>query len=130
MSMSAKKTRFDGLDVAAMTSHLKHTMLGFKLVNIYDGSALGFDGGTGGKTYLFKLADASGGQASASSAHQRSDPGRGGGGGGDASAGEAATGVPQQDATAPLQSTEATAQQGAQKAMLLIESGVRFHPTR
>ena len=68
--MSAKKSRFDGLDVAAMTSHIKRTMLGFKLANVYDGNALGVSGtasSSGGSgdaakgVYMLKLADTSGG---------------------------------------------------------------------
>ena len=47
--MSKQKTRFDGLDVLAMTSQLQRQLLGFKLVNIYDGSS-------GNNVLLFKLA--------------------------------------------------------------------------
>ena len=62
-----QKSRFDGLDVAAMTSHLKRTILGFKLANVYDGSALGVNSSASGGgndkaargVYMFKLADPS-----------------------------------------------------------------------
>ena len=47
--MSKQKTRFDGLDVLAMTSYLQNTILGYKVVNIYDGSS-------GKDVLLFKLA--------------------------------------------------------------------------
>ena len=92
------KSRFDGLDVAAMTSLVRRTLLGHKLANVYDGSQLlaagggggsGTGGGAGGRaTYILKLANPS--AASAPHQQQEADPGR---------------------------------------AMLLIESGVRFHPT-
>ena len=135
-SMSAKKSRFDGLDVAAMTSHVKRTMLGFKLANVYDGNALGVVGTSGASggggtgegargVYMFKLADPGGG---------------GGGGGGPASSAAAAAAA---DAAAPA-TTAASADsateeelagsppredQNQKRAMLLVESGVRFHPT-
>ena len=49
------KSRFDGVDVFAMVCHLRRTLLGSKVVNIYDG-----DEGSGGDnnnntTYAFKL---------------------------------------------------------------------------
>ena len=47
--MSKQKTRFDGLDVLAMTSYLQNTILGYKVVNIYDGLS-------GKDVLLFKLA--------------------------------------------------------------------------
>lgn len=137
-SMSAKKSRFDGLDVAAMTSHVKRTMLGFKLANVYDGNALGVVGTSGASggggtgegargVYMFKLAD----------------PGGGGGiGGGPAPSAAAAAAAA--DAAAPA-TTAASADnateeelagsppreedQNQKRAMLLVESGVRFHPT-
>jgi hypothetical protein len=82
----SKKSRFDGLDVAAMTSHIQRSMLGFKLANVYDGSAL-LGGEKSGGVYIFKLADVSG-----------------------ASAGE-------------------SGDEPSRRVMLLMESGVRFHPT-
>mmetsp|Transcript_16920 Transcript_16920/g.40461 ORF Transcript_16920/g.40461 Transcript_16920/m.40461 type:complete len:1309 (-) Transcript_16920:160-4086(-) len=130
--MSAKKSRFDGLDVAAMISHLKRSMLGFKLANVYDGNALGVSGaagtGAGGGSdgakgvYMFKLADPSGGAglaaAPAAAAPAASEEGGGGGSGG----GSAAPKTPDQQ-------QQTTAAQDQKRAMLLIESGVRFHPT-
>ena len=128
--MSAKKSRFDGLDVAAMTSHLKRSMLGFKLANVYDGNALGVSGtasSAGGSSegakgvYMFKLADASGGAAANSGGDGKKKGGSKDGENGD-------------DATKSVEDEEEVTQQanGAQdskRAMLLIESGVRFHPT-
>lgn len=96
--MSARKTRFDGLDVASMCSHLKRTMMGFKLANIYDGSSLGVSGGSDSKgVYMFKLADPSGGSAATGKSN--------------------------------TSSTEDGGEAESKRAMLLIESGVRFHPT-
>ena len=140
--MSAKKSRFDGLDVAAMTSHIKRTMLGFKLANVYDGNTLGVVGtsssggggsGDGAKgVYMFKLADPSGG---------------GGGGGGGSASSSAATssaalatdknvvassgddGVVAAAAADEIMPEERSVAQDQKRAMLLIESGVRFHPT-
>lgn len=119
--MSAKKSRFDGLDVAAMASHVKRTMLGFKLANVYDGNALGVSGtgssggggsGDGAKgVYMFKLADPSGGSPSLTP-----------------SAAAVAVNVhtdPPQDAALSGDNTVVD----QKRAMLLIESGVRFHPT-
>ena len=50
------KTRFDGLDVAAMTAYVKRTLLGHKLANVYDGIAMSASlGDSSGKgTFLFK----------------------------------------------------------------------------
>jgi len=119
--MSAKKSRFDGLDVAAMTTHLKKTMLGFKLANVYDGNSLGVSGtasSSGGSSdsakgvYMFKLADPSGGGGTAvardSTEEKKNDA---------------------EADTEKEETTEATQQQDEKRAMLLIESGVRFHPT-
>ena len=39
--MPKQKTRYDGLDVAAATSYIRRHLLGHRVVNIYDGSALG-----------------------------------------------------------------------------------------
>ena len=125
--MSAKKSRFDGLDVAAMTTHLKKTMLGFKLANVYDGNSLGVSGtasSSGGSgesakgVYMFKLADPSGGGVGSTAAVNKND----------------ITEEKKNDAEADGSSkeettTEATQQQDEKRAMLLIESGVRFHPT-
>ena len=47
----SKKSRFDGLDVAAMSLLLQRTVIGFKVANIYDG----YSGNKG--TYLFKLSN-------------------------------------------------------------------------
>ena len=133
--MSAKKSRFDGLDVAAMSAHLKRTMLGYKLANVYDGNALGVtgtassSGGSGDNAkgvYMFKLADPSGGG--------------GGGGGGAAAANNNAEyknneGSEEEEPTdgdknaEQETATETTQHQDQKRAMLLIESGVRFHPT-
>lgn len=132
-SMSAKKSRFDGLDVAAMTSHVKRTMLGFKLANVYDGNALGVVGTSGASggggtgegargVYMFKLAD----------------PGGGGGiGGGPASSAAADAAAPATTAASADNATEEELagsppreeDQNQKRAMLLVESGVRFHPT-
>lgn len=120
--MSAKKSRFDGLDVAAMASHLKRTAIGFKLANVYDGSALGVGGTSGGGgssdaargVYVFKLADPSGGSSGASSAGSVAS-GEVGGGEDPAAEGEVEVTV--------------AAAQDQKRAMLLVESGVRFHPT-
>ena len=120
--MSAKKSRFDGLDVAAMTTHLKKTMLGFKLANVYDGNSLGVSGtasSSGGSgdsakgVYMFKLADPSGGGSSTAAVNKNDSEEK------------------KNDAEADdgKETTEATQQQDEKRAMLLIESGVRFHPT-
>jgi len=53
--MSKQKTRFDGLDVLAMTSHLQQTLVGQKVVNIYDGETYG-GSSSNGNVLLFKLA--------------------------------------------------------------------------
>lgn len=70
-----------------MTSHLK-SMLGFKLANVYDGSALLGGGEKNGGVYLFKLADPSSGAVE-----------------------------------------EGKEEEKSKRVMLLMESGVRFHPT-
>ncbi|KAL3800934.1 hypothetical protein ACHAWO_000067 [Cyclotella atomus] len=90
----SKKSRFDGLDVAAMTSHIKRSMLGFKLANVYDGSAILLGGIDKNGVYLFKLADPSGAATVT-----------GGGGEGEKE------------------------EEKSKRVMLLMESGVRFHPT-
>ena len=126
--MSAKKSRFDGLDVAAMSAHLKRTMLGYKLANVYDGNALGVtgtassSGGSGDNAkgvYMFKLADPSGGGggAAANNAENKNNEGSEEPTDGD-------TNTEQETTT-----TETTQHQDQKRAMLLIESGVRFHPT-
>lgn len=105
--MSARKTRFDGLDVASMCSHLKRTMLGFKLANVYDGSSLGVSGASDSKgVYMFKLADPSGGSAATSKTNTTSTEDGG-----------------------EEEKKESVDQADSKRAMLLIESGVRFHPT-
>ena len=120
--MSAKKSRFDGLDVAAMTSHIKRTMLGFKLANVYDGNALGVSGtasSSGGSgdaakgVYMFKLADPSGGGGSTTAASNAENEGK----------------ADEENNNAEQAGTESIQQLDQKRAMLLIESGVRFHPT-
>ena len=117
--MSAKKSRFDGLDVAAMTSHLKRTILGYKLANVYDGSALGAtssDKAARG-VYMFKLADPAS-SAPSSAGNQSSNI-------------ENETQESNADGAGD-HLTSATATNAAadtKRVMLLIESGVRFHPT-
>ena len=51
------KSRFDGLDVFAMVCHLRRTLLGSKVVNIYDGDEGSSSGGDNhnNTTYAFKL---------------------------------------------------------------------------
>eukprot|EP00571_Detonula_confervacea_P013443 CAMPEP_0172305898 /NCGR_PEP_ID=MMETSP1058-20130122/7094_1 /TAXON_ID=83371 /ORGANISM="Detonula confervacea, Strain CCMP 353" /LENGTH=1253 /DNA_ID=CAMNT_0013017635 /DNA_START=32 /DNA_END=3793 /DNA_ORIENTATION=+ len=112
-----------------MTSHLKRTMLGFKLANVYDGNALGVSGtaNSGGSdgakgVYMFKLADASGAAAATAKAVSSGEEGISGNDGGTAVS-AAVKPVDQQ-----AEETTATAQDN-KRAMLLIESGVRFHPT-
>jgi len=87
----SKKSRFDGLDVAAMTSHIKRCMLGFKLANVYDGSALLGGVEKNGGVYLFKLADPSPAVAVPNGGEEKDEQ--------------------------------------SKRVMLLMESGVRFHPT-
>jgi predicted ribosome quality control (RQC) complex YloA/Tae2 family protein len=45
----SSKVRFDGLDVQAMVAYLQVTLVGRRIVNIYDG------GGNGNETYILKL---------------------------------------------------------------------------
>ena len=125
--MSAKKSRFDGLDVAAMTSHLKRTMLGFKLANVYDGSALGVNSsasGGGGNdkaargVYMFKLADPSSGPAVAVPATDVAE---------DTKSSDGDKIIAEGDNVTSAESTNAAVD--CKRVMLLIESGVRFHPT-
>jgi len=57
------KTRFDGLDVAAMTAQMQ-SLLGHKLANVYDGMAMATSissDSSGKSTFLFKLANPNGG---------------------------------------------------------------------
>mmetsp|Transcript_4276 Transcript_4276/g.7035 ORF Transcript_4276/g.7035 Transcript_4276/m.7035 type:complete len:1261 (+) Transcript_4276:138-3920(+) len=122
--MSAKKSRFDGLDVAAMTSHLKRTMLGFKLANVYDGSALGVNSSASGGgndkaargVYMFKLADPSSGPAVVPTVAVAEDTKSDGG-----------DKPIEGDNVTSAESTNAAVD--SKRVMLLIESGVRFHPT-
>ncbi|KAL7474318.1 hypothetical protein ACHAW6_000293 [Cyclotella cf. meneghiniana] len=102
----SKKSRFDGLDVAAMTSHLRRTLLGFKLANVYDGSALLGGGDKSSGVYIFKLADPSGGSA-------------------------VAVGTANEAAQSEKSTEQAQGEDPSQskRVMLLMESGVRFHPT-
>eukprot|EP00984_Skeletonema_dohrnii_P006816 scaffold2425_cov76-Skeletonema_dohrnii-CCMP3373.AAC.32 len=121
--MSAKKSRFDGLDVAAMTSHLKRTMLGFKLANVYDGSALGVNSSASGGgndkaargVYMFKLADPSSGPATVPAAASKVDVKSDGG--------------ENKEGDNVTSATSSNAAADSKRVMLLIESGVRFHPT-
>ncbi len=134
--MSAKKSRFDGLDVAAMTAHLRRTMLGFKVANVYDGSALGIGGATGGGgdgpnsgskgVYVFKLADPSGGVAPTYSISTNNNTVPDGkksttSGGNDPMTDGPTPETQQREVVAPPENSK--------RAMLLLESGVRFHPT-
>jgi len=133
--MSAKKSRFDGLDVAAMTSHLKRTMLGFKLANVYDGSALGVNSSAsgGGSTdkaargvYMFKLADPSSGPAVVAAASSADGDDKNNG---DETKEQAAENSQKEEASGNVTSATATNAVDSKRVMLLIESGVRFHPT-
>ena len=96
-----QKTRFDGIDVAAMTAHVKRNLLGHKLANVYDGVALSSsvssDSSARG-TFVFKLANPSANAANNNAA------------GSDGKSNEAQ-------------------EVSSNRAMLLIESGVRFHIT-
>ena len=96
----SKKSRFDGLDVAATTSHIKRSLLGFKLANVYDGSAL-LGGSEGKGVYLFKLVDVSGAAAASTNPSSAAAGGDG----------------------------EGKEEDKSKRVMLLMESGVRFHPT-
>ena len=131
--MSAKKSRFDGLDVAAMTSHLKRTMLGFKLANVYDGSALGVNSSAsgGGSTdkaargvYMFKLADPSSGPAASASSADGDDKNNG-----SETKEQAAKNNQKEEDNGNVTSATATNAVDSKRVMLLIDSGVRFHPT-
>jgi hypothetical protein len=133
--MSAKKSRFDGLDVAAMTSHLKRTMLGFKLANVYDGSALGVNSSAsgGGSTdkaargvYMFKLADPASGPAVVAAASSADGDDKNNG---DETKEQAAENSQREEASGNVTSATATNAVDSKRVMLLIESGVRFHPT-
>eukprot|EP00985_Skeletonema_marinoi_P008005 scaffold3565_cov73-Skeletonema_marinoi.AAC.1 len=100
-------------------------MLGFKLANVYDGSALGVNSSASGGgndkaargVYMFKLADPSSGpaavpvDASKDDDVKRSD-------GGENKEGDNVTSAKSSNAAAD-----------SKRVMLLIESGVRFHPT-
>ena len=136
--MSAKKSRFDGLDVAAMTSHLKRTMLGFKLANVYDGSALGVNSSAsgGGSTdkaargvYMFKLADPSSGPAVANASAAASSADGDGKNNGNETKEQAAVNNQKEEDSGNVTSATATNAVDSKRVMLLIESGVRFHPT-
>ncbi len=107
------KTRFDGLDVAAMTALVKRSLIGHKLANVYDGIAMSTSlGDSSGKgTFLFKLANpsSSSSQETSTSASNNNGNSTGGGGGGT-------------DAKSSMTNN-------SNRSMLLIESGVRFHTT-
>lgn len=99
--MVKQKTRFDGLDVAAMSTQIRQTLLGHKLANVYDGIALSTSissDSSGKSTFLFKLANPS----ARAEKEQLASKNEGQDGG--------------QDAV-------------SNRNMLLIESGVRFHTT-
>lgn len=123
-----QKTRFDGLDVAAMTAHIRSTLLGHKLANVYDGAAMSSSaataggGGTAGgnksaststSTFLFKLANPS-------SLHV-------------VPAAQEAISLESNGEFQNKQDEKAAVQGNAgspsRVSMLLIESGVRFHTT-
>ena len=99
------KSRFDGIDVAAMTAYVKRSLLGHKLANVYDGIAMATSMGDSSAkgTFLFKLAN-----PSANSAQKSPD---------------------QSDDKTKVSSSATTAAQTTNRSMLLIESGVRFHTT-
>jgi len=94
------KTRFDGLDVAAMVVEIKGSLLGHKLANVYDSQQLVSSDSSGKSTFLFKLANPSPISFKSSS-------------GGDD----------------PSHTSQTESQQTSNRSMLLIESGVRFHNT-
>lgn len=106
------KTRFDGLDVAAMTALVKRSLIGHKLANVYDGIAMSTSlGDSSGKgTFLFKLANpsASSSQETRTSASASASNRNSTGGGSDA---------------------KTSMTNNGNRSMLLIESGVRFHTT-
>jgi len=100
-------------------------MLGFKLANVYDGSALGVNSsasGGGGNdkaargVYMFKLADPSSGPAVPAAVVTEKEDNDGGG---DANNEDG-------NVTSAKSSNAAV---DSKRVMLLIESGVRFHPT-
>ena len=112
--MPKQKVRYDGLDVAAATAHVRRSLLGFKVANVYDGTALSASSETSGarSTYVFKLANPN---ASSADAATTSKQGGGNDGGEDKS----------HNAHAQQQQHQPT----GNRAMLLLESGVRFHTT-
>mmetsp|Transcript_19844 Transcript_19844/g.39735 ORF Transcript_19844/g.39735 Transcript_19844/m.39735 type:complete len:1258 (-) Transcript_19844:36-3809(-) len=107
-----------------MTSHLKRTMLGFKLANVYDGSALGVNSSASGGgndkaargVYMFKLADPSSGPAAVPVDASKDDDVKSDGG--ENKEGDNVTSAKSSNAAAD-----------SKRVMLLVESGVRFHPT-
>lgn len=109
-----QKSRFDGLDVAAMTAHVRRNLLGHKLANVYDGvalaSSLSSDSSARG-TFVFKLANPSANSNNASSI--------------DKAAKTATPSTSSNDGGAAGGDTEPV----SNRAMLLMESGVRFHIT-
>lgn len=94
-----QKSRFDGLDVAAMVVEVKNSLIGHKLANVYDsiqkGSTTSSDS-SAKSTLLFKLANPNPVQSNAN-----------------------------QIAFDSSEDTQST----SHRSMLLIESGVRFHNT-
>ena len=111
--MPKQKARYDGLDVAAATAHVRRSLLGHKVANVYDGAALSASSETSGarSTYVFKLANPNASSSSSSSAAAAENASKGGGGGDDAG------------------NADRSDQPSSNRAMLLVESGVRFHAT-
>jgi len=99
-------------------------MLGFKLANVYDGSALGVNSSASGGgndkaargVYMFKLADPSSGPAAVPVDASKDDDVKSDGG--ENKEGDNVTSAKSSNAAAD-----------SKRVMLLIESGVRFHPT-
>jgi len=109
------KTRFDGLDVAAMTALIKRSLLGHKLANVYDGIALSSSLGSdsaGKGTFLFKLANPSSGSNANANTNTESS----------------STANDNKSGTKATTKTASTIID-TKRCMLLIESGVRFHTT-
>ena len=112
------KSRYDGLDVAAMTAYVKRCLIGHKLANVYDGIALSASlGDSSGKgTFLFKLANPSGSSSTSATS---------------ATSGTTVKndGDSNSNANASTTTTNNNNNTNSNRSMLLIESGVRFHTT-
>jgi len=99
-------------------------MLGFKLANVYDGSALGVNSSASGGgndkaargVYMFKLADPSSGPAAVPVDASKDDDVKSDGG-------------ENKEGDNVTSATSSNAAADSKRVMLLIESGVRFHPT-